>query len=253
MKSEFNDVGSEFNKSINEINPGLEAGRYFEVAPSGDELVLVKETSSDEGTQSASKQSVEDYQDLQEKINRFRNTADGTQSPDMNSVNAANEAELVAEAQASVATSTSVSVSSTVASLAGSVSVITAAGVVVAIVAGGIMEKAPTIVSENYETGANYIKYEIDVTELSENMDYYIKVSNPSFTVEYPIVESGIQRRLVPDLTPYRNYEVSVISKEPTLGDIVYHTTTVSTSVLPKPVAVFEFKPNFDHILGKYD
>ncbi|MBR6287971.1 MAG: hypothetical protein IKR19_01330, partial [Acholeplasmatales bacterium] len=135
MKSEFNDVGSEFNKSINEVNPGLEAARYPEVAPSGGELFLGKETSSDEGTQSASKQSVEDYQDLQEKINRFSNTADGTQSPDMNSVNAANEAELVAEAQAGAATSASVSVSSTVASLAGSVSVITVAGVVVAIVA----------------------------------------------------------------------------------------------------------------------
>ena len=256
MKSEFNDVGTEFNKSINEVNPGLEAAKYYEVAPSGDELFLVKETSSDEGTQSASKQSVEDYQDFQEKmdnINRFNNTADGTQSPDMNSVNAANEAELVAEAQAGAATSASVSVSSTVASLAGSVSVITVAGVVVAIVAGGVMEKAPTIVSENYETGANYIKYEIDVTELSENMDYYIKVSNPSFSVEYPIIESGLQKQIVPDLKPYRNYEVSVISKEPTLGDIVYHTTTVSTSVLPKPVAVFEFTPNFDHILGKYD
>ena len=262
-KDEFNPTGNEFNKAISEKNPGLDAVEYYtpkEYQSGIAESLLYKEVSSDENSttnNSDTTSDLEEYQENMENFNRLTNTADGSQTADASS-SLGNEAEAVAEVEAGAAAtgaSASASVTSTVASLAGPISVVAFAAAAVATVASGIMEKKPNLISLNYESGTNYIKYEIEIDELSENMDYFIRVSNPTFSVEYPIEESGIQRQIVPDLKPYRTYDIEIVGKDTKESQLeyVYYSTTVSTDTLPKPVAVFSFIPNFNHILGNYD
>ena len=257
---EYNTTGGEFNKPIGETNSGLEAKEYYpvkETAANGAEFLASNEDSaSNQSDNGATQQSaVDKYHETKNTLDNLnqasRNTADGVKSPDLNLANASE-----AEAEAAVAeasTAATVSATSTVASLAGSFSVVVAAAATMAVVAGGIIEKEPTILSEDYEVGTNYIKYEINLSELSENMDYKIKVSKPGFEIEYPILEEGLQRQIVPDLLPYRKYTLELIGVSPELGDIVYHTVECYTDILRMPKAVFQFTPHFDYILGRID
>ena len=257
MDDEFKTVGNELNKPIAEFQQ-LEAMEYYPineaVAAPLENLGVNEDLTDDSGTkanEAAGKSRIETAQERLDNVNRITNTADGVRSPslDMNAAAEADAEAAVAEASASAG----VTVTSTVASLAGTVSVVAVAAAAVVSVAGGLIEKEPSLVSENYEVGTNYIKYEIDIEELSENMDYKIKVSNPNFEIEYPILEAGLQRQIVPDLLPYRRYDLEIIGTDPNVGDIVYYKRECYTDILTKPKAVFKFTPHFDYILGRLD
>ena len=133
------------------------------------------------------------------------------------------------------------------------VTVVAAAAVAVAVVGGSIANKAPNLVYEYYESGTNYLTYEIDLAELTEGTQYKVRVSNANFIVEYPIEGEGLTRQLVTGLTPYRRYDVDIIGVAEELGDIVYYSHPVYTNKEPKPKAVFDFASDFDIERGTID
>ncbi len=255
MDDEFKSRGNEMNKPISEYKeiPAMEYYPINEVVAGPAELLAYSENSNDNSGEPLqdTTSTLDKYEQAKENLDKITNTADGTKTPDL-TLNASAEADAeVAAVEASSASS--LTVTSTVASLAGSVTVVAAAAALVASIAGGVLEKEPTIISENYEIGTNYIKYEIDLSELSENMDYKIKISKPGFSVEYPVVEPGLQRQIVPDLLPYRKYDLEIIGVSKEFGEIPYYTRECYTDILPKPKAVFKFTPHFDYVLGRID
>lgn len=262
LNDEYKSYGAESNKAIAE-NLEIPAIEYYtpkEVVSLPLEVSVYPEDSSSSNidanasvnTTQTNSDNFQDTKDQLDKYNDSRNTADGVKSPDINASDSLVESGAASET-AGAAEATATTVTSTVASLAGSVSVIAAAAAVMATVAGGVLEREPEIKSEYYEVGTNYIKYEIDVDSLSDDIEYIIRVSNPTYSKDFKIESSGMQRQIVTGLKPFRNYDVEIIGISKELGEIPYYKHECSTNQLPMPKAVFQFEPHFDYILGKID
>ncbi len=269
MDDEFKQYGRETNKAISEFQE-FKAVEYY--APQ-------EFATQDEATTSAPESSV-DSSAQQNNLNnnntnnsnenfdsdKYTNKADGEKSPDMNAqnetsvnvdgsgaTNAAGDSSLAAAEEAGASAASTVGASSTVASLAGGITVVAAAAVAAVAVGGSIANRAPTLLSEIYDSGTNYLTYEFDLAELTEGTEYKVRVSNASFSVEYPILGDGITRQLVTGLTPYRRYDVDIIGVAEELGDIVYYSHPVYTNKEPKPKAVFDFVADFDMEFATFD
>ena len=280
----------EFNKQIPEMNPAIKENKdlfatpYYNPVP--EVRVNISESSSNNvneyvtDTSSApvvtvvtAEDKAKERQEEYDEVNKYRNSADGTQSPDISaqssnasaqaSGNAGGEAaadsagvEAASSGAASssgAAASASAGASSTVASLAGGVTVTALAAVTMVTVASGIVNKAPNIVSEKYEVGTNYLVYEIDIADLTEGASYVIRVTGKDVNEEFTIVEEGIQKQLVTGLEPYNTYDVKVIGDIGAGVEYEYNSHTVTTNMLDKPKVVFEFNPVFDYENGTYD
>lgn len=262
LEDEFGSSKIETNKAIAEnLNiPAIEYYKGQEVSASPLEVKQINEDSSSktEGSnaeaETASRaEKLNEANEQFDRVNNARNTADGLKSPDINATEAVADGSGATVEAAAEASAASASVTSTVATLAGPISVIAAAAVGMAAVTGGVLEKEPDIISEYYEVGTNYIKYEIDVDSLSEDMEYIIRVSNPTFNKEFKIEAAGMQRQIVTGLKPYRSYDVEIIGISKEIGEIPYYKHTCGTNQLPMPKAVFQFEPHFDYVLGKID
>ena len=238
-------MNDEFNKSVNEYNKDVSEYKKFdaieylplpEVRKDGEEILKYKEDSSDSGKK--------DLDELRKKIDDINNI----EKRDINELNQNNTTELngIDAPQGALAESTTANVVATSTTLAGGVTVLSAAAVVAGSMAGGIMDKAPDVVSCNIEVGADYLIYEIDLENLTMGADYKIKVYNDSFSIEYPVDTTGINRKLVTGLTPLRTYNISVIGNAGVFEDYVFYTTQCYTSVNELPKALFEFTPILD-------
>ena len=70
----------------------------------------------------------------------------------------------------------------TAATIAGSVTVVAAAIVAIVVVTANIIKMAPTIIMSYFMAGTNYIQFVLDVSDLDEEVDYVISLSNPNFS-----------------------------------------------------------------------
>lgn len=266
MDDEFKSYGRETNKAIPEFKQ-LDAVEYYVPNDNSDpsnEVYNVSETQGDNyGTNEGSDSNT--FENQNDLNNANRNSADGSNSPDINIKNESGFDTGGAEAldstgaavadEAGAATTVAGGSSAATASLAGTITVGAAAVVgIVAAAGGGIMAPAPKVESYIFESGTNYLKYEIDLEELTEGVSYKIRVSNATFIMEYPVTEPGVQRQIVTGLIPYRTYSVDVISSsEGSIIDSVYFISDVCTNQLQQPKAVMEFTPSFDYLLGTFD
>ena len=273
LPKEFNSLGSEYQV--------FDACEYYKVNEhSNFQNEIFKTPEYQRNSQESSLDMPEDVSDPlnqndDNNSDRFRNTADGSKSPDMNSnqgnsdvsgSGASDSSSMAAEEEAAISGSASASSASatasasasttvTAASLAGSASVVAIAAVgIVAVATGAFTTTPPKVVSEAYESGTDYLTYEIDLAELDENVEYKIRVQGPNFIAEYPVLEEGVQKQLVTDLQAYRKYTVEVVGKLPDIdAESVFYTHPVYTEKLEKPQAVFEFIPQFDYLNGTVD
>ncbi|MBQ9449395.1 MAG: hypothetical protein IJU60_05930 [Acholeplasmatales bacterium] len=158
-----------------------------------------------------------------------------------------------AESGATAAAETGATVAATSASLAGSVSVIAVGAVAVASFTGSVLSYRPALISQFYESGTDYIKYEINLLGIREDVTYKIKVSNNNFSVVYPVEQDGLQSQIIGGLIPNRRYDVQVLAQAGDLGEYVYYTHSVYTSKLDAPEAIFDFTPTIDYENGIYN
>ena len=287
MNDEYNNFGHELNKAIPEFKE-IKAIEYYapkEAVNPPSEVVRIPEASQDTyGMDRQPLTAEREHRSFEDKLDdRFRNTADGQQSPDINAGNVQGDVstttgtEAAGDAGASASTSggastsgasgasasggasagsagTTVGASATAASMAGSVTVVACATVgVVALAGGTITAPEPNIVSAIYDVGTNYIKYEIDVEDLAPGINYKIKIYNNTFYEEYPITEPGLQKQIVTGLTPFRPYNIEIVGSSESIIETKFLTDTVVTSQLPQPQAVFDFTPVFDYTNLTYD
>lgn len=290
MNDEYNNFGHELNKAIPEFKE-IKAIEYYapkEAVNPPSEVVRIPEASQDTyGMDRQPLTAEREHRSFEDKLDdRFRNTADGQQSPDMNAGNVQGDvsttgSEAAGDAGASASTSGGASTSgasgtsasggtsvgsasatagastagaTTAASMAGSVTVVACATVgVVALAGGTITAPEPNIVSAVYDVGTNYIKYEIDVEDLAPGINYKIKIYNNTFYEEYPITEPGVQKQIVTGLTPFRPYNIEIVGSSESIIETKFLTDTVVTSQLPQPQAVFDFTPVFDYTNLTYD
>lgn len=270
MDDEFKQYGRETNKAISEFQE-FQAVEYYapqEFATQEESTTSGPESSVDSSAQQNNNLNNNNTNNSNENFDsdKYTNKADGEKSPDINTqnetsvnmdgtsaTNAAGDSSLAAAEEAGASAASTVGASSTVASLAGGITVVAAAAVAAVAVGGSIANRAPTVLSEAYDSGTNYLTYEFDLAELTEGTEYKVRVSNASFSVEYPINGDGITRQLVTGLTPYRRYDVDIIGVAEELGDIVYYSHPVYTNKEPKPKAVFDFIADFDMEFATFD
>ena len=261
---EFNNIGSEDNPKIEEFKR-FDAIEYYqpkELVKFYDDNATPLESSAEIGKVEKTKKP-----DIDE-VNKFTNnnttsnniqssageTSSGASPQAPQPVEGSNIADVAEIEAASAATASSgVTVAATSASLTGGVSVICSVVVVAATVASTVLGKAPKIVSYNFETGTDYIKYQINLSELNPEVDYSIRVTSNDYKEVFPVMEEGIQTQLLTGLNPNWKYEVSVIADGGDLGDYVYKTYEVYTMKLKKPEAVIKLTPNIDYELGTYN
>ena len=199
-----------------------------------------KDTKVDEGKRTGQGQS--------DNNNRINNTINN----DNTTINSGLETAEVAGEGGSVVSSSAV--------LTGGVTVISAAVAVAVVgVTASIMNSAPKIESYKIVTGADYLVYEIDVRDLDYSNDnehdkteYFIRVHNSTFVMDFPIEQEGMQTQIVTGLIPFRRYTVSVIGKS-LIGNVNYYDYNVYTSKLKKPQAAFTFTPKINYKDGLYD
>ncbi len=299
MKDEFPSYGKEYSNNIPEFQ-NLRAVKYYatqeENKDTAGEASDSNESSADDGNinkvDSSQKNEEKNYEDY-DSTSKFRNNADGTKSPDTtsspDSANVANgnggetlgdggalEAEAASGSAsassgasasgASAGASASTAASTTVASLAGSASVVAIAAVAVTTIATGIVHAAPTLVSEAYTKGTDYLTYEIKLKEITPEANYVIRVSGNEFSAEYPLdLETEIeidekdnspiyvQRQIVTGLNPYTPYTVDVLEKYGEKIEQVYFSKSIVTDTLPMPKTVFQFTPKFNFDEGNFD
>ena len=257
MNDEFKEFGKELNNSIPEFKE-IKAIEYYApkeaVVPVG-EIALVKEDSSDEDSPKdteqaqSSKDKMAEQKERLDRVDKFRNTDNGLQEVEAES--AASTTTTAASTSSTTAASTTSSIVST-ASLTTGLTVISAAAIIATGgIGGAVFAPKPTINSASFETGSDYLVYELDV-DVPENYNYKIKVSNDSFTETYPIEESGVQRRIVSGLIPDRAYDVEIICTDGNFITRTFYSHKCYTDKIKMPAAVFNFSPVLDYEEGIY-
>ena len=138
----------------------------------------------------------------------------------------------------------------TAATIAGSVTVVAAAICAIVAVTANIIKMAPTIIMSYFMAGTNYIQYVLDVSDLDDEVDYIISLSNPNFSYTYDLredlTEDGKVEGLISGLAPHRSYKLQVLSVD-NLVSIPHFTHEFITQSEPKPEAVPRVEANIDY------
>ena len=138
----------------------------------------------------------------------------------------------------------------TAATIAGSVTVVAAAICAIVAVTANIIKMAPTIIMSYFMAGTNYIQYVLDVSDLDDEVDYIISLSNPTFSYTYDLredlTEDGKVEGLISGLKPHRYYKLQVLSVDD-LGNVPHFTHEFITESEPKPEAVPRVEANIDY------
>ena len=287
MNDEYQKNGNEYTNNIPEFKE-LKAVEYYtpkEIIQSPKEILKFLESSVDNSKIKkieikTPEERLEERKKRFDRANKARNNADGTKTPDTTSVSDVSATPTGAETTASTtgeAASTSASASSTsasaeaasaassasataasastvsVASLAGSVTVVAAAAVAMVTIVPAITEKAPKIVYDSYITGTDYIQYEIELDELTEGVNYKIKVTGINdFRFVQDIDGPGTYSKIIGGLVDGRRYSFSVVAETGDV-DIPYYSKNIYTDRNPMPEVAFDFIPDFDYETGTFD
>ncbi|MBO4694516.1 MAG: hypothetical protein J5656_01135 [Clostridia bacterium] len=138
----------------------------------------------------------------------------------------------------------------TAATVAGSITVVAAAICAIVAVTANIIKMAPTVIMSYFMAGTNYIQYVLDVSDLDDEVDYIISLSNPNFSYTYDLredlTEDGKVEGLISGLTPHRSYKLQVLSVAE-LGNVPHFTYEFITQSEPKPEAVPRVEANIDY------
>ncbi len=237
MPDEYNNGINEYNDDVSEFKT-FEPIEYFnvnEVKSSPLEQQAYKEDSSEDTKTSKT---------IKEQIDEINNLS----KTDVNEINNVNSSELNnVDLNVGASESTAANVVSTSTTLAGGITVLSAAAVVAGTMGGGIFLPKPDIKSCNIEVGADYLIYEIDIDKINSVANCIIRVSSGNFSIDFPIEEAGIQKQLVTGLIPLRTYTISVIGDFGVFKDNTYFETTCYTVTDQMPKALFEFNPVVDY------
>lgn len=118
-------------------------------------------------------------------------------------------------------------------------SVAGAAGVI-AICSAALTSK-PKMEINNLESGIDFVSYDIALSELDDNVDYYIKIYNDytSYTIEN--LQNGSITGIVTGLKPFTSYTLSLETKSNEIGITKYSSITFFTlkDAYPKSTIVY--------------
>lgn len=258
MKDEFNRKKEfEYNRKIKEFKR-FDAIEYYkpkEIAPLPPEIKKFKEGFNDKPA--PEKKDIKNR--FEEKLNQKNQSenmnAEGqnieTEGANINGEAIEGNISTLNSTASSIEATSSVVTAST--SLAGGVSIISACAIVAATVGSTVMNASPKVEILEVTAGSDYLQYKIDVSELTEDTLYKVKVYNDTFHSEYEIHEAGIQKQIVTGLIPNRRYTVSIVASNDDLGDITYYTLDCYTSKLECPKAVFDIEPTISIEDGSFD
>lgn len=258
---EYNDVGSEIQNlpAIEYYNPNAEV--VDKTKQSGSVPENYNDVDNKLSPEMPTKKSVEEEQ--KERLdratqNQTRNNADTglNDSTQITSNGEVVDSSSAAEAESAAGVSSAASSTSSVvstASLTSGVTVLSACAVVAATVGAGIMHEPPKVDYSSYISGADYIDYEIAVSNMADDLEYYLAVELDNKVItEIPVEREGITKRLITGLIPDLRYDIKLVTGTG-FGRSEFHTDNCYTDTKPDPEAVFKFEPKIDYENGIFD
>ncbi|MCR5564728.1 MAG: hypothetical protein K6F59_02890 [Gammaproteobacteria bacterium] len=262
-KDEFNNFSKEENAPISEYKQ-FEAIEYYKTdeirkvskdindTPAehfNDSKVVDNSVSSDTSFNNKTKE--------KEEIEKLEKSSETTSSSTTS--NTAEQAGQAAESTAAT-TSTAASTSAASTSVAASTSATVAGGSLVAAlaaatvaIAGGSFATAPTITNPKFESGTDYIKLSMELSDLDEGANYFVRLKGNDYEAVFPVEEEGLIEEICTGLIPNRKYTVTVYSKSGELLEFQYETYNIFTSKLEQPEAIYKVNENVDYENGSYN
>ena len=139
-------------------------------------------------------------------------------------------------------------VASTVSTVAGTITAAVAGSVGAVVICTNLLVATPKMEIISIDTGANYINYDVDITDLTEDISYSIVIENAYGSYIFPVVE-GKNKNFVSGLKPYCKYTMSLVSNNKELdGYRTYYQESFYTKKADNPEAVL-----FYDVVTDYD
>ncbi len=105
-----------------------------------------------------------------------------------------------------------------------------AAAATVVIVCSTIFAPSPTAKMHSFEVGANYVIYSLELSDLDEDIDYDIVISNPYDSFVHKDVHVGLNENYVVGLRAFQSYTLSLVGKgDGASGTVTYYEKTFYT------------------------
>ena len=139
-------------------------------------------------------------------------------------------------------------VASTVSTVAGTVTAAVAGSVGAVVICTNLLVATPKMEIISIDTGANYINYDVDISDLTEDISYSIVIENAYGSYIFPVIE-GNNKNFVSGLKPYCKYTMSLVSNNKELdGYRTYYQESFYTKKADNPEAVL-----FYDVVTDYD
>lgn len=250
---------SEFNKSISEFKPmpAIPNAVGKEEASLPDEETSAPEDFSNaenerltkKETEKSRKERIQEEQENLDNLNKYKNQDTGRIDETSTSTVDASSASGATSTTAAASTSSSAVVATS--TFAGGLTII-AAGAILGVVSADALSKNPLIDSVSIVCGADFLCYDFDIKD-DTNSGYKVRIYKGNEVIfETEITEMGHQRKIVPGLTPFCQYELRVVSDEQ-LGEQAYLREKVNTSWSTDPKMLINFEPEVDYENGLYN
>ena len=252
-------VDSEFNKSISEFKPmpaipnavgKEEASLPDEEADAPEDFANVENKRlTRKETERSRKERIKEEKENLDNLNKYKNQDAGRiEETSSSTVNASSASSATSTTAAASTSSSAVVATST---FAGGLTII-AAGAILGVVSADALSKNPLIDSVSIVCGSDFLCYDFDIKD-DKNSGYKVRIYKGNEVIfETEITEMGHQRKIVPGLTPFCQYELRVVSDEQ-LGEQAYLREKVNTSWSTDPKMLINFEPEVDYENGLYN
>ena len=97
------------------------------------------------------------------------------------------------------------------------------------------------------DTGPDYVSYKVDVQDLDEELDYFIRIDNENYSYDFKVDSAGENEGFLSGLKPYSEYQLSLITIDDDIGLVVYSSKSFHTLKASSPTSLI----NYDYDVGE--
>ncbi|MGM9968796.1 MAG: hypothetical protein ACI35S_00200 [Anaeroplasma sp.] len=138
-------------------------------------------------------------------------------------------------------------IASTVSSFAGTAAATVVGSIGAVVVCSNFLVASPKMEIININTGADYVYYDVDISDLSEDINYSIIIKNAYGSFEFT-VDEGKNQNLVSGLKPYCEYSLSLVSDNKEFGGYrTYYEKSFYTKKAENPEAILTYNTNCNY------